>query len=250
MSFMDILENTFTQLFIALIILIATGLFMRTRWSKSYRQAIFHLRRSEALQEAKQFVQAQEEIEKSLKILEDEPRDKLLSEAHLRLGDINLNLNDWESAIQNYTLCKESAARVKGGISPDVIYLRLGKAYSGAARLDDAFRSIDDARQIQEKVENNPLLAETYAKLGEIESSRDHVEIAIEHYLRSLNYQETIRDRRSQAATHTSLANLHIKMKNPHESLNHYSAAIELYREVGNLHIANLLEKEMEEINK
>jgi tetratricopeptide (TPR) repeat protein len=244
-----ILMDVIAPLLVAGIIALLSWLFLRTRWSKSYRQATFHLRRGEALQEEKRFEEAREEIEKSIRILEDEPRYKLLSEAHLRLGDIDLNLKSWESAIRNYVLCRESAARVKEGISPDALYLRLGKAYRNAGRLDDAFQCIDDARRIQERVEDHPLLAETYARLGEIESSRGHVEVGIEHYLRSLRYQERIRDRRTQAATRISIADLYVKKRNPGEALNHYREAVSLYREVGDLAIARRLESEMAEIN-
>ena len=234
------------EIFVGTLITAAVGYYITRR--KAHHHAKDQIKKGEALKDAKQLERARMEIEKAVTILEEENEPKLSSQAYLLLGDIDLSLNNWDSAIQNYTLCREYAKKIKSGISFDIINLRLGKAYMGAGRLDDAFRSIDEARQRQEKVEDNPLLAETYTKLGEIECDRAHVEIAIEHYLRSLNLQERIRDSRSQAATHSCLANLHMKKKNTNEALNHYRAAIELYKEVGNPHVAELLEKEMEEI--
>ena len=244
----ELLVNILYPVLSAGLIALFTWLILRTKLSKGYRKATFHLRRGEALQEAKQFNEALEEIEKSVKILEDEPRHKLLSEAYLHLGDIDCKIGKFESAIIHYTLCQSSSKMVKDGISEDVIKLKLGHAYQCAGKSDDAFRCIDKARNIQEKIENHPMLAETYSKLGEIESSRGYIGVAIEHFLRALNYQEKIRDRRSQAATRTFLGDLHLKGENQKEALNHYRAALELYREVGDTAIANLVESKVNEI--
>lgn len=249
MPLSQILVAVSSTLLATIIIALFSWLLLRTRWSKSYRKATFHIKRGEALQKAKQFVDAREEIEKAVRILEDEQRYKELSEAYLRLGDIDINLKKWENALRNYILCRDSAEQaIKGIISPDVIYLRLGKGYSRIGKLDDAFRFIDEARKIQEKVENHPLLAETYSKLGEIENRRYHYEVAMEYHLRALTYQERIHDLRSQAATHASLAELHMKEKNGNEALTHYSTASELYMEVGDLAIVELLKAKMDEI--
>lgn len=223
-------------------------LILRTKWSKSYRRADSFIRRGQALQEAQQFNEAREEIEKSVRILEEEHKLKLLSKAYLLLGDIECKTERWENAIRDYILCRETTERVKNSISPDVILLRLGDAYRGAGRLDDAFRCIDKARELHEAIDNQPMLATSYTKLGEIEASRSHVEVAIEHFLRALNYQEKIRDRRSQGATRAFLGDLYIEKENQNEAMNHYRASAGLYREVGDLAIVNLLDRKISEV--
>src|SRR5260370_42703074 len=69
-----------------------TWLIGRTKFGHGYREAEVHLKRGKALQEAERFVEAKEEIDRSIKILEDRKRNRLLSEAYLRLGDIDMNL--------------------------------------------------------------------------------------------------------------------------------------------------------------
>src|SRR5437588_11754333 len=68
----------------------------RTTFGQSYREAEVHLKRGKALQEAERFVEAREEIDRSIKILEDRKRNRLLAEAYLRLEAIDMNLKQWQ----------------------------------------------------------------------------------------------------------------------------------------------------------
>src|ERR1700674_1059658 len=105
-----------------------TWLISRTKFGRGYREAEVHLKRAKALQEAERFVEAREEIDRSIKILEDRKRNRLLAEAYLRLGDIDMNLKQWQSAIHHYTLSKEEAITAKKTSMLDMVYLRLGIA--------------------------------------------------------------------------------------------------------------------------
>ncbi|MHA2010646.1 MAG: tetratricopeptide repeat protein [Promethearchaeota archaeon] len=224
-------------------------LFKRSKWGPGYKSAAFHLRRGEDLQERELYKEAREEIVKSVQILESEHRHKLLSEAYLRLGDIACKEENWEDAIHNYICCETSAKMVKNRISEDVIKLKLGNAYRGAGKLDDAFRCIDEARGIQEKTEDHPLLGGTYSKLAEIERSRGYDRAATDYLLKALTRQERIKDRKSQAGTRASLGALHAKKNNRDEALNHYRIARDLYREVGDTAIVDYLDSEIKKIS-
>jgi len=218
-----------------------TWLLSRTKLGQRYREAETHLRRAKALQEAERFQEAKEEIDRSIKILEDRRRSSLLSEAYLRLGDIDMNLRQWQSAIHHYMLAKDEAVATKKSSLLDVIYVKLGTACKMGGDLNQAFAWIDQARMLQERIQDNPMLAETYEKLGEIESRRGLFDTAISYYLRSLAYQERIRDRRSQAGIHASLGDLYARKQMTTEARGHYRAAQDLYEQVGDVMVAQLV---------
>lgn len=217
-----------------------TWLISRTKFGQGYREAEVHLKRGKALQEAERFAEAKEEIDRSIKLLEDRRRSRLLSEAYLRLGDIDVNMKQWQSAIHHYTLAKEEAVTAKKTSMLDMIYLRLGVACKMDGDLNQACAWIDQARMLQERTQDNPLLGETYEKLGEIDARRGLYDTAINYYLRSLAYQERIRDRRSQAGIHASLGDLYARKQMAQEARGHYQAARGLYDEVGDATVAEL----------
>jgi tetratricopeptide (TPR) repeat protein len=216
-------------------------LIRRTKYGPGYREAEAHLKRAKALQEADRFVEARQEIDRSIVLLEDRRRSRLLAEAYLRLGDIDVNLKQWESAIHHYTLAKEESITAKKTSMLDMIYLRLGVACKMGGDLNQACAWIDQARMLQERTQDNPLLGETYEKLGEIDARRGLFDTAINYYLRSLAYQERIRDRRSQAGIHASLGDLYARKQMAKEARDHYQAARELYEQVGDATVAALL---------
>ncbi len=224
-------------------------MWLRSKFNRAYRKASYHLRNGEALIEANQFRKATEEIEKSIKILEDSQKLKLLNQAYLYMGDLSMKNDDWESAVNHYVLAQETGTKIRDGVSEDILYLKLGSAYRQGNRKDDAFRCIDRAREIQEKINEHPMLAETFTRLAEVEMERGHFEVAIEHYLRALSFQERIRDKRAQAASRTALGELHSKKDNKSEAINHYQLAIQLYREVGNQSVAIMLDDKIKELS-
>jgi tetratricopeptide (TPR) repeat protein len=216
-------------------------LISQTPFSRRYKEAELHLKRAKALQEAERFEQAQAEIGRAIKILEDPRRSRILAEAYLRSGDIDMNLKQWKSAIQQYTLAKEEATAAKKASLLDVIYLRLGSACKMSGDLNQAYACIDQARILQERTQENPVLGETYALLGEIDRRRELLDTAISFYLRALPYQERIRDRRSQASTHVALGDLYDRKQMNKEFKEQYQAARELYDEIGDTSIAQML---------
>jgi len=247
-SMIDILLSIFGSLLATGIISLFSFLVLRTKFNRCYKKAKFHLKRSHALEKARQYDDAFREIEKSIVILEENQNHKLLLEAYVHIGDIACKLKNWDSSIRYYTLCKESASNLKHSIDPDVLYFKLGIAFIGADLMDDAFICIDQARVIQEKINNHPLLAQTYSRLGEIEWNRGHLEIAIEHFLRAINCQEIIRDRRSQAATRTSIGDIYMEKNNIQESIQHYRIAIDLFQDAGDYSISKLLASKVNDL--
>ena len=230
--------------------LLATGilslfswLILRTRYNQKFRQAVQHLRMAEALQKERQYSPAKDMLIKTIALLSDEQRSLLLSQAHMRLGDISMLLKDWDQAVQNFVLCKEVGRNVRHGTAEDIILLRLGRAYFAAGKLEDAFRCFDDCRRIEEKMMSNyPLLGETYNRLGEVEARRRHSEIAIGYYSQALNCHEMIGDKRSVAATHVCLGDLNSKVANLDEALRYFSSARDEYNELGDFPLVGMLE--------
>jgi len=210
-----------------------TWVVLQTRFNKNFRQAGQHLRIAEALQKEHQYAQAKEECFKTISLLNDEKRSVLLCQAHLRFGDISMSLKEWDEAVRHFIICKEIAKNVRHGTSEDVILLKLGRAYYAAGKPEDALRCLDDARRIEEAISNHPLLGETYRRLGEIETSLQHSEIAIGHYSRAVNCLEKIGDRWTLAATRVCLGVLNSKLSHNDQALNQFSTAREMYNELG-----------------
>ena len=94
-------------------------------------------------------------------------------------------------------------------------------------------------------MQDSPIAAATYSRLGEVESLRNRPDTAIDYYLRALNYQEQIADRRTQASTRLSLADLNFQVKHYQEAKNHYTEAKRLYEEFGDLPIVNLIQDKL-----
>jgi tetratricopeptide (TPR) repeat protein len=220
-SGMKIFVSVASTLLATAILSLLSWLILKTRFNKKLRQALQHLRIAEALQKEGQYMQAKDELQKTLVLLSEEERSLLLSQAYMRLGDISMLLKDWGAAIQNFILCREIAKHVRHGPSEDVILLRLGRGYLGGGNLEEAFRCFEEARKIEEKDFNHPLLGETYSRLGEVEAKRKHSEIAINYYLQALNFHTKIGDKRSVAAAHFCLGDLNIEIASPHEAEAH-----------------------------
>src|SRR6266571_666888 len=208
-------------------------LILKTRFNKKFRQAMLHLRMAEALQKERQYSNAKDELVKTVAPLSDEQRSILLSQAYMRLGDISMLLREWDQAVQNFIFCREASKHVRHGTSEDVILVKLGRAYFGAGKLDDAFRCFEDACRIEERTPHHPLLGETYSRLGEVEARRRHSEVAINYYSRALNCHEKLGDKRSVAATRVWLGDLNLKVANLDESLEHFSMARDEYNALG-----------------
>ena len=217
----------------------------RTGLNKEYREARERLKRGEALQKDKQYDLAREELQKSVEILSDRTRSMLLTEAYLRLGDIELESANFDAAVRYFILCRQTSAEIKHGIADDALLLKLGRAYTGAKKYDDAFRCFDAIQQMEGKMQDSPIAAATYSRLGEVESLRNRPDTAIDYYLRALNYQEQIADRRTQASTRLSLADLNFQVKHYQEAKNHYTEAKRLYEEFGDLPIVNLIQDKL-----
>jgi tetratricopeptide (TPR) repeat protein len=238
----QIAASVFSTLLATGIISFFSWLILKTRFNKKFRQAIQHLRLAEALQKERQYSQAKDELVKTLALLGDEQRSLLLSQAHMRLGDISMSLREWDQAIHHFILCREINKNVRHGTAEDVILLKLGKAYCAGGKVEDAFRCFEDARRIEESISNHPLLGETYGRLGEVEIRRRHPEIAIGHYGRALNCHEKIGDRRTVAATRVCLGDLNLKIANMDEALSQFCAAREEYNELGDFPLVTMLD--------
>jgi tetratricopeptide (TPR) repeat protein len=205
-----------------------------------YRNALRHLRQGQALQATKQFSEALKEIEQSINLLQEHPRERTLAEAYLRLGDIELEMQKWDSAVEHFRLYGQIAPR-RARVPRDLICVRLGSAYLGAGKLDEAFRNFDEARRLQEHTDQNPLLGETYIRLAQTEIVRRHPEVAREHYLRAITVQEQLRDRRGEAASRVSLAAIYCDTQEAELARDQYMIAGRLYSEVGDSGIAKMI---------
>ena len=214
------------------VLAVATYLSLRTRFNKAHRSAVTHIRRAETLQNQRLYEQAQAELQKSIELLSDRERSYLLAQAYLRLGDIGLDTADWDSAIQYLLLCRNESEKVKHGVSEVGIQIKLGRAYLGAAKFDDAFRSFEHARESLGHTEN-PLLAEVYLGLGEVETCRQREDQAIDYYLRAINVFENIHDESGEAKSRHAAGDLNMHLGNHAEAYNHYTLAIDLYRKLG-----------------
>jgi tetratricopeptide (TPR) repeat protein len=229
--------------------LLATGiislfgwLILNTRFNKNFRLAHHHLQLAEALQKERQYSQAKDELFKTVSLLSDDQRSLLLSQAYLRLGDISMNLKEWEQAVQHFIIYREIAKHIRHGTPQDVILLRLGKAYYAAGKTEDALRCYEEARKLEEASTNHPLLGETYRRLGELEAARRHPEIAISYYSRALNCHEKLGDKRTVAATRICLGDLSLKLSDKDEALSQYSAAREECSELGDFPLVAMLD--------
>jgi tetratricopeptide (TPR) repeat protein len=208
-------------------------LLAQTRFSPSVRRAKLHLRRGNALGDAERYTDAQQELDIGIKAVNEPGRSSVLADLYLSRGDIDSKLKQWESAIHFYTLAKEEAIAAKRTDMIDAIYLRLGSACKMCGDLNQAFTWTDQARMLEERTEENPVLGETYARLGEIEMRRNLLDPAISYFLRALPYQERLRDLRAQAFTHSSLGGLYKRKQMDKERRDHYLAAKDLYDEAG-----------------
>jgi tetratricopeptide (TPR) repeat protein len=94
------------------------------------------------------------------------------------------------------------------------------------------------------------LLGETYSRLGEIEATLRHSEIAIGHYSRALGCHEKIGDRRTIAATRVCLGDLSLKTANRDQALRQFSAALEEYKELGDFPLVAMLEDKISSIDQ
>jgi tetratricopeptide (TPR) repeat protein len=94
---------------------------------------------------------------------------------------------------------------------------------------------------MQERVNQNPLLGETYARLAECEVLRERFDAAREHYLRAIHIHERVGDRRSEAASRVGLADVYMRC-NKRAAREQYANAARLYAEVGDRSVAGILE--------
>ena len=225
-------------------------LILKTRFNARVRQATQHLRIAEALQKERQYSKAKDELIKTIELLRDEHRSLLLSQAYVRLGDVSLSLKEYDRAIEFFILSKEVARNVRHATSEDVILLRMGKAYFYAGQTEDAVRCLEDARRIEERVVDHPLLGETYSRLGEVEARQRHSEIAISYYSRALDYHEKIGDRRSVAASRVCLGDLNLGIAEVDQALGQLSAAREEYNELGDFPLVAMLDNKIVQIKQ
>jgi tetratricopeptide (TPR) repeat protein len=253
----DLSESTRGILIPVASTLLATGILsllswltLETRFNKKLRTAWQHLEMAEALQKEGQFSDAKDELIKTIALLSDEERSFLLSQAYMRLGDVSMLLRDWDAAIRSFILCGEIGKHVRHGTSEDVILLRLGKAYFASGKFEDAFRCFDEARRIEEKHPNHPLLGETFNRLGEIEAKRQHPEAAINYYSRAVNFHVKIGDKRSVAAAHFCLGDLNLKIANLSEAQAHLLRARDEYSELGDFPLLAILENKLAQARK
>ena len=249
-NFNSILVNVISALLGAGVFALIGWATIRTALNKDFRQARNRIRRGAALQANHQLDLAREELMKSVEILSDRTRSVLLSEAYLRLGDISLEMGNFDEAINDYTFCQQLSIELKHSISKDVLLLRLGRAYIGAKKFDDAYKCFDDVQQMTSSMENGLIAATAYMRLGEVESYRGRTDAAIDYYLRALGFQERIRDRRAQASTRLSLADLNLESERHTEAVNHYTEARTLYEEIGDRTVVAMIDGKLGEVQQ
>jgi tetratricopeptide (TPR) repeat protein len=237
----EVILGVVASFFTAALVGVAGWIGMRTGFGRAHRSAQRHLRQGQVLQSAGDFARARGEFEESINLLREHPTPALLAEAYLRLGDTDLATDNWEGAVENFKLYRELKSK-RTKVPEDLICLRLGRAHLGMGSLDEAFRFLDEARRMQERVSQNPLLGETYVRLAETEARRKRPDAAREHYLRAINVQERLRDRRAEAGSRVGLAEMYTSTGDHESARGQYSTAARLYRAAGDAGTAGLIE--------
>ena len=240
-GFREIVLGVVASFFTAALVAVASWIAVRTGFGRAHRNAQRHLRQGRVLQTAGDFARAREEFETSISLLREHPTPALLAEAYLRLGDTDLATDNWKGAVEHFKLYRELASK-KAKVPEDLVCLRIGRAHLGLGNVDEAFRFLDEARRIQERVSQNPLLGETYVRLAETESRRKRPDAAREHYLRAINVQERLRDRRAEAGSRVGLAEMYASTGDHESAHAQYSTAARLYRAAGDAGTARLIE--------
>ena len=225
----------------AALVAVAGWIIVRTGFGGAHRNAQRHLRQGRVLHTAGDFARARSEFETSINLLREHPTPALLAEAYLRLGDTDLATDNWQGAVEHFKLYRELASK-KEKVPEDLVCLRIGRAHLGLGNVDEAFRFLDEARRIQERVSQNPLLGETYVRLAETETRRKRPDAAREHYLRAINVQERLRDRRAEAGSRVGLAEMYVLTGDHESARGQYSSAARLYRAAGDAGTAGLIE--------
>ena len=225
----------------AALVAVAGWIIVRTGFGGAHRNAQRHLRQGRVLQTAGDFARARSEFETSINLLREHPTPALLAEAYLRLGDTDLATDNWQGAVEHFKLYRELTSK-KAKVPEDLVCLRIGRAHLGLGNVDEAFRFLDEARRIQERVSQNPLLGETYVRLAETETRRKRPDAAREHYLRAINVQERLRDRRAEAGSRVGLAEMYVLTGDHESARGQYSSAARLYRAAGDAGTAGLIE--------
>jgi tetratricopeptide (TPR) repeat protein len=192
----------------AALVAVAGWIAVRSGFGRAHRNAQRHLRQGRVLQTAGDFARAREEFETSINLLREHPTPALLAEAYLRLGDTDLATDNWEGAVENFKLYRELASK-RAKVPEDLVCLRIGRAHLGMGDVDEAFRFLDEARRIQERVSQNPLLGETYVRLAETRIAPQTSGCRARAYLRAINVQERLRDRRAEAGSRVGLAEMY-----------------------------------------
>jgi tetratricopeptide (TPR) repeat protein len=243
----EIILGVFASFVTGTFLAVAGWIAVRSGFGKIHRNAQRHLRQGQVLQTAGDFVRAREEFETSIRLLREHPTPALLAEAYLRLGDTDLATHNWEGAVEHFKRYRELASK-RAKIPEDLICLRIGRAHLGMGNVDEAFRFLDDARQLQERVSQNPLLGETYVRLAETEARRKRPDAAREHFLRAINVQERLRDRRAEAGSRVGLAEMYAAMGDHQSARGQYTTAAQLYRTAGDSGTASLIDAKVSQI--
>ncbi len=216
-------------------------------WSSEVARAHRHFDKAERLRNQGNAELAQAELGKVVTILEDSNRYKLLVKAYLMEGDIAMDRGQTVDAVRFYTLCIENARHIKTKTDLSALHFKLGAAYLKDRKLDDAFRHLDQAREMQER-RDSPALAETYRQIAEVQRMRHFPDGAIDYYLRAFTRQERIGDVAAQAGTRAAMANLYFEKGDISLATENFHSAAALYRKVGHHDTAAMYSKRGEEL--
>lgn len=112
-----------------------------------------------------------------------------------------------------------------------ILYSQLAREYR-AVDIDSAHYYANEGLLLAKEVNFSHGLAESYACLGDIEVIRDNLDLAREHYLKSLNFFRIVNRRGDLTQVCLVLGNIYLAQDNYFNALNYYNEGVKIAEEI------------------
>jgi tetratricopeptide (TPR) repeat protein len=161
------------------------------------------------------------------------------------LGLIHFELGQFEDALEFYASAIKIAESIGDDISKGHHLVNSANVRNAQGRSDLTLALLRDALAIAIKHEHRPMIASITGNLGNSYYQRAEYSDAREHYILALETTQSMGDRLNTAHWHSNLGVVCAKLGHTDDARQHYTAAKQIYAEIGNHYMVQRVEDNM-----
>ena len=171
----------------------------------------------------------------SLELSKQNSNQKGIAEAYHTIGIINLNLADYEKALEQYLNALKIREEIQDSIGLGRSYNNIGIIHLTQNEFELANKYFNNGLAIRQDTRDTIGIIYSYINIGEVFLKQNNLELALLNFTKALSFARKKNNQKGIAFSSTYLGRVYQQQENPEKALVYYFEALKIWEVRGNL---------------